>query len=108
MHVQVSRIEQNIVMVVLSGSLTRWGDRLIDEPFINNLLQCDVKKLVFDLTELEQVDSSGVQLIFECFSAVRKAGCEIRFAGANPRVSRLFRVTGLDAVLPFCPTVAVA
>jgi anti-sigma B factor antagonist len=108
LQIETSQVEGEILLVKLSGSITRWGQRYMDKPFIEDLLQQDEKKLILDLSGLDQMDGSGVQLLYECFLAVRRAGGELRFVGANARVARLFQITRLDTVLPFYLTIASA
>lgn len=108
LEAQVSRIEPDVIVVHLSGTITAWPDSEMGLPCLNELLRQNEKKVVVDLTGVENMDSSGMQLMLDCSTAVRAAGAELRLAGANPRVARLFHVTHLDSVLPFFPTVAVA
>ena len=108
LQIDTSRLEQEILLVKLSGNITRAEEQYTDEPFIHDLLRHGEKKMIVDLSCVDQMDSSGVQLLYECFSAVRKTGGELRFVGANARVARLFQITKLDAVLQFYLTIAGA
>lgn len=105
LQIDMSRIEREILLVKLSGNITGWGNQSNDEPFIQDLLHQGEKRLIVDLSGINQMDSSGVQLLYECFSLVQSAGGELRFSGASPRVARLFEITRLDAVLPFYLTI---
>ena len=98
-----SKIEPGIIVVQLNGSISLWPEGQID--VINNLLGQNERKFIVDLSGVEHMDSSGVELMFECFNAVKNAGGELRFAGARPRVARLFQITRLDTILPFFATV---
>jgi anti-sigma B factor antagonist len=64
--------------------------------------------VIVDLSGVEQMDSSGVQMLYEWFANLRRAGGELRLVGANARVARLFHVTRLDTVLKFYSSVAHA
>lgn len=101
-----TRVEPGIVVVQLTGSILLWPEGQID--VISELLEKNERKLILDLSGIETMDSSGAELMFECFNAAKKAGGELRFAAAKPRVARLFQVTRLDTILPFYPTVASA
>ena len=103
-----SRIEPDIVVIHLSGSLSAWPETQAGLPHIDDLLLQNQKKLILDLTGVEHIDSSGLQVIFDSFSQVRKSGGALRLAGANDRVARPFKLTRLDTILPFYPTVAAA
>jgi anti-sigma B factor antagonist len=101
-----TRVEPGIVVVQLTGSILLWPEGQIG--VINELLENNERKLILDLSGIEHMDSSGAELMFECFNAAKKAGGALRFAAPKPRVARLFQVTRLDTILPFFPTVAAA
>ena len=105
----MSRIAPDIVVVHLSGSIASWppGDEK-GLPLVNDLLYQNEKKLILDISGIESMDSSGIQLMFDCYSTIQRAGGEMRLAGANPRLARLFRITQLDNILPLYPTVETA
>jgi anti-sigma B factor antagonist len=109
LQVQTTRVEPNIVVVHVSGSLSSGTEgRLIVEPVVKDLLNQNEKKLVLDLTGVEEIDSTGEGIIIQCFLRARKAGAGLRLAGASAKVARLLKITRLDAVLPGYPTVAAA
>jgi len=106
LEIRTEKIERGIVVVGLAGSILLWPEGQID--FIRDLLDQNHKKVVIDLGGLEHMDSSGVELMVECYKTVENARGELRFANARPRVARLFQVTRLDSILPVFPTVAEA
>ena len=95
-------------MIAISGRLVfgREVDRL--ETVVNELLKAGQTKFVFDLSALDYVDSSGIGTIVSCLTHIKQGGAELRTAGANPRIQRLFTMTGVDKLLAFYPTVAEA
>jgi len=101
-----SRIEPDIVVIQLTGSILLWPGGHID--VIQDLLEQNERKLILDLSGVEHMDSSGAELMFECFNTVKSTGGELRFAAAKPRIARVFQITRLDTILPFYPTVAAA
>ena len=101
-----SRVDPDIVVVQLTGSILLWPEGQIG--VIQKLLEQNERKLILDLSGIEHMDSSGAELMFECFNTVKKTGGELRFAAPKSRVARLFQVTRLDTILPFYPTVAAA
>ncbi len=63
------------------------------------------KALVLDLSETAYIDSSGVQLLFELGSRLRKRQQQLRAVvpeGAN--IARLLSVVALDRTIPCHPT----
>ena len=101
-----TRVNPDIVVVQLTGSILLWPEGQIG--IINQLLEQNERKLILDLSGIEHMDSSGAELMFECFNAAKKAGGQLHFAAPKSRVARLFQVTRLDTILPFYPTVAAA
>jgi anti-anti-sigma factor len=57
--------------------------------------------LVLDLSQLEFMDTSGIQVIVESFRDAREQGFELSIVRADPTVQRVFDIAGLEGVLPF-------
>lgn len=57
--------------------------------------------LVLDLSELEFMDTSGVQLVVEVSRAAREAPFALSIVRGRPDVQRVFEIAGLEGVLPF-------
>jgi len=106
--IQSEKIGLDVVVVRLAGNITVGSEGHLLETYIKDLLEQGTRKLIFDLSGVEHVDSSGVELIFSCSSVIRAASGQLRLAGAGKRVLRLFTITRLDSVLSFSPTVEEA
>ena len=57
--------------------------------------------LVLDLSALDFLDTSGIQLVVEAFRDARDSGFNLRIIRARPQVQRVFEIAGLEKVLPF-------
>jgi anti-anti-sigma regulatory factor len=66
------------------------------------------RKLIFDLSGVQRVDSVGGVMLLRCFFTARETGGGLRVAGATENVTRLFKRTQIDAVIRFYPDIAVA
>jgi anti-anti-sigma factor len=64
--------------------------------------------LIFDLSGVEEINSTGANIIIQCFQAAQKAGAGFRLAGASAKVARLFQITRLDTVFSCYPSVTAA
>src|ERR1041384_5794319 len=58
------------------------------------------KRTILDPTALDYVDSAAIGTLVSCLTQAKKAGSELRLAGASPRIVRLFSMTGVDKLLP--------
>ena len=64
--------------------------------------------LIFDLSGVSQIDSTGIGRFIDTYGRVKKAGGSMRLAGASGAVRDSFRITRLDTVFAFYPTVEAA
>lgn len=65
----------------------------------------DVKKLVFDLSEVEYCDSSGLSAILLSFRILQNNEGAIRLASPQKSVRTLIEISQLNRVLPIKETV---
>ncbi len=65
----------------------------------------DVKKLVFDLSEIEYCDSSGLSAILLSFRIIQTNDGQIRLASPQKSVRTLIEISQLNRVLPITDTV---
>ena len=78
------------------------------ERLVPELLEQGRKTLVFDLSEVTHIDSTGIGRFIDTYGRLQKLGGSLRLAGAEGTVREVFRVTRLDTVFRFYPTVAEA
>ena len=103
-----SQIEPDIVLMRISGRITLGRECQAVEWAVDDLIRDNTKKLVFDLSELEYVDSTGIGIIVTCSGKLAAAGGELRLACLHPRVAELMRITKLLQIMPIYPSVAAA
>jgi anti-anti-sigma factor len=108
MAVETRQLESGVSVVTISGRLALGGDTEKLEAAVEALLAQNHKQMVLDISALGYVDSSGVGMLVSCLTRVKKAGGELKVAGANPRIRRIFSMTGVETVLPLFETVAAA
>ena len=66
-------------------------DRLIDET--------RVRRLVFDVSRLEFMDSSGIGLIIGRYKRLSRRGGSVAVADPDQRIDRLFQMSGVYQVV---------
>lgn len=57
--------------------------------------------LELDLSGLEFMDTSGIQVVVEAYRSARDDGFDLRIVRAPQSVQRVFEISGLEGVLPF-------
>ena len=60
--------------------------------------------LTLDLSEVTFLDSSGLGVIVKALKRAKEAGTTFDVVAGNDRVLKVFKLTGLDAVIDIYPT----
>jgi anti-anti-sigma factor len=89
-----------IARLALSGDLDMSATFRL-EPALDRLLSSGrVGQVVLDLGGVDFVDSSGLGLLLTAYERSREAGTAMAIVGPSPEVERVFRLAGVDGVLP--------
>ena len=108
MPVEMKQLHSGVMVVALSGRLVLGKEVEKLEAAVNLAIADGVRKFIFDLATLDYADSAGIGTIVSCLTQIKKSGGEMRIAAANPRVGRLFQLTGVDHLMAMYPNVADA
>ena len=95
-------------VITLRGKLMLGQEAARLETLVPELVQRGRKNLVFDLSGVTHIDSTGIGRFIDTYSRLMPLGGEMRLAGATGAVRDSFRVTRLDTVFKFYPTVEAA
>jgi len=95
-------------VLVLSGRLVLGRELEQIDTTVQSLLDLGDRRFILDATALEYMDSAAIGALVSSLSKVKKAGGELRLAGANARILRVFSITGVDKLIPSFATVAEA
>ena len=68
----------------------------------------EINKLVFDLSEVEYCDSSGLSSILLAFRILQSRGGHIRIAAPQKSVRTLIKISQLNRILPISETIEEA
>jgi anti-anti-sigma factor len=108
MPIETKQLDSGVAVVTVAGRLVLGRDVERLETVIHDLLKQEQKKFVFDISALDYADSSGIGTLVSCLTHIKKAGGDLRMAGANGRMLRLFQMTGVEQLMSLYPTVAAA
>jgi len=92
----------------MNGRIVLGNDAKTIEWSLAELLKENQKKVVFDLAGVTLVDSTGVGIIVMCYAKLKKSGGVLRVAGVNGMVEDTLRLTSVDKLIEFYPSVAEA
>jgi anti-anti-sigma factor len=108
LDVQHKKIEPDINVVHMAGRITMGSDSQKIEWGLADLLKQDQKKVIFDLTEVTYLDSSGIGILMMCHAKLKKAGGLLRIAGARGMVQETLELTSVNRIIPIHPSAADA
>jgi anti-sigma B factor antagonist len=102
------QIEPDIAVLEMNGRIVLGNDAKTVEWKLAELLKENRKKVVFDMGGVTVVDSTGVGIIVMCHAKLTKCGGTLRIAGVTGIVADTLRLTSVDKLIEFYPTVAEA
>ena len=108
LSIEQKRIEPDIVVVELNGRITMGSDSQKIEWGLAQLLKENHRKVIFDLTEVCYLDSSGVGILVMCDAKLKKAGGKLCIAGARGMVQEALAKTSVNKIVQLYPTVSQA
>jgi anti-sigma B factor antagonist len=102
------RIEPDVTVVEIIGRLNLGNLLLSIEGTIRRVIDEGSRKLVIDLGGLNSLDSSGIGMLVSCAGHMRQSGGQMRIAGAQGTVAKVFAMVHMHMIVPLDPDVAAA
>src|SRR5690349_21545787 len=106
LQIDKKKVGEDITLLEFRGRLTLGRESQRLETVVKELQGEGVRKLVFDISNMDYVDSAGLGILTFCFATMKNAGGAFRLAGASGKVLQLLQFTHLDGFLPMYTTVA--
>ncbi|WP_329075016.1 STAS domain-containing protein [Streptomyces niveus] len=102
-HIDVPHTDATLAVIALSGEFD-----LATAPAVRaralELIAAGHPHLVADLTGVTFCDSSGLNALIGIWRCAKEADGSLTLAAIPERLGRLLSVTGMDALLPSCPS----
>ena len=108
LNIERETAANGVVVLKISGRVSLGRDSQQVEWQVNDLLKEKQNRVVFDLTGVSHMDSTGVGILMMCSARLKKAGGDLRVAGAQGLVNDVLRVTRIDSIVPMHSTSAEA
>jgi anti-sigma B factor antagonist len=93
-----------VVVVALAGKLMLGSDGADIPEMVDAFLREGKKTIVFDLSGVTTIDSTGIGRFIAAFNKIVMAGGDMRMAGATGHLFQSFHISLLDQVFPFFDT----
>jgi anti-sigma B factor antagonist len=105
LEIDNQELRPGTALISLQGSVMRGpeGERI--ETVLDGLLDRGYRNIIFDLSGVKRIDSTGIGRFIASLNKVQQRGGKLCMAAAQGYVRECFRVTRLDTVFRFCPSV---
>ena len=105
LEIQVEELRPGVIVIRLPGKLIMGPESAALESAVNERLDAGARDLVFDLSGLKQIDSTGIGRFISTYNRLLQISGTLGMAAAKPIVRQSFRVTRLDTVFKFYDSV---
>lgn len=102
------RTNGNTLIVKVTGDMDHHNAGTLRSAIDREIRQKPVKNLVFDLSELDFMDSSGIGLILGRYKRIKELEGNVFIAAARPEVERIINLSGLHKIIPLYDTMEKA
>ena len=106
--IEQKQIPPDITVLELTGRIVLGNNSRDVELKLSELLRNKAKKIIFDLKGVNMLDSTGVGILVVCKGKMAKEGGELRIAGATGIVDEVLRMTSVNKLMQFFPSVREA
>src|SRR5579872_1203200 len=104
MEIQHTQAGPDTAVVTLSGKMMLGTGTEQVLALVEQLIGKGTRNVVFDLSGVTALDSTGIGQFIASFNKIMAAGGQMRMAGATGHVLQTFHVSRLDRMFPFFPT----
>ena len=108
MEMSHTEIAPGKVVITLAGKLMMGLESEKIVTLVEDLLRQGKRTIIFDLSGVVAIDSTGIGRCISSLNRVTQAGGTLHMAGAKGQVRESFRVTRLDRVFRFFVDVPTA
>ncbi len=102
------RMNKNTLIVTVMGDMDHHNASTIRSVIDKEIREKPVQNLVFDLSNLDFMDSSGVGLILGRYKRMKELDGNVFIAAAKPEVERIINLSGLHKIIPLYDTMEKA
>ena len=89
---------EDVAIVDFSGKITLGEGSAIVRKLVRDLVAAGKRKILFDLSDVDYIDSSGIGEMVAAYTAVRSANGELKLIHLTRRVHDILQITRLFTV----------
>lgn len=97
-----------ITVIELEGSVFGGPDASALNEVLHKLIEKKKKKVVVDLSDVQTMNSSGLSMLINALTTIRKAGGDLKIAEPSKKIESLLTITKLTTVFELFTSVKEA
>ncbi len=95
-----TKVDKNNLFVRLNGELDQSVATNVRNELDSVLDSESYRNVVFDMSKLVFMDSTGVGIILGRYKKLKKRNIPVYFTAPNPQIDKIIRVSGLYTIIP--------
>lgn len=92
-------VENNTLVVYLDGELDHHSAEEVREDIDNTIDSKNIRNLIFELSNMKFMDSSGIGVVIGRYKKIHKLGGKVGIINSNPHVYRIFQMAGIFKII---------
>ena len=107
LKIETRDLPSGIIVLEITGRIALGVDTKQLESAVENLIRERHKKVIFDLTGVTNIDSTGIGIIVMSAGQLKKEGGELRLATGG-HVEQVLKMTSVDKIVKSHSTISDA
>ena len=95
--------EKRALLVRLSGELDHHSAVSVKEEADSMLRSTNAVNIIFDFSDLNFMDSSGIGMVMGRYKKVRTLGGRVIAYGVSAQIMRILKMSGIDKIIKLTP-----
>ena len=93
------KVKNNILIAKMIGELDHHNAEKVKNKLEEEIINRGIKNLVFDLSELAFMDSSGIGMIIGRYKMVVAIGGKVNIICINKQIEKILTLSGLNKII---------
>jgi anti-sigma B factor antagonist len=104
LSIERKQIPPDITVLEMTGRIVLGNNSRDVELKLAEILADHAKKIIFDLSRITTLDSTGVGILVVSQGKINKAGAKLRIAGPTGFVEDTLKITNVDKLIQIYPS----
>ena len=100
--------KNNTLFVSLNGDIDHHNSEIIKDKVDEGIIKYHCKNLIFDMSTVDFMDSSGIGVFIGRYKTISKRGGQVCITNIDAQLDRILEVSGLYRILKVYDTVKEA